>query len=179
MYKLKTCKCVQHTTLTSSITPILQVTDPIAASTTWPMVDLSHLKYKERDDMETVRHIHPSLLRHSHHSLLLRVFSPLKVLKGWRKNTIDIGVSWEARLRAHYKSRYDSRPNLADWDHAMHLAPLAPNVAQREFVQWRLHGVIFRPHPDAPYDATNTTLLSTRSNVSVTMGAMETPAYCC
>lgn len=62
------------------------------------MVDLSLLKFKERDELEDV-------------------------FKSWSsKVPFDIEKYRDQRLRYHYKERYDYRLNMIDWDYQMDIA---------------------------------------------------------
>ena len=56
------------------------------------VVDLSLLKYRERDELEAV-------------------------FKSYSRTTnFDMNGYWDTRLRAYYAERYDFRKALADWD---------------------------------------------------------------
>jgi dynein assembly factor 3 len=62
------------------------------------IIDLSLLKFKERDELE-------------------------EVLKSWNSQVpFDIEKYRDQRLRYHYKERYDYRLNLVDWDYQMDIA---------------------------------------------------------
>lgn len=59
------------------------------------IIDISLLKFKERDEME-------------------------EILKSWgSKIPYDIEKYRDQRLRYHYKERYDFRLNIIDWDYHM------------------------------------------------------------
>ena len=64
------------------------------------IIDVSNLKFRERDDLEFV-------------------------FKFWRspKNNYEILKYWDYRLRAYYKRRYDYIENMCDWDYQMKLKP--------------------------------------------------------
>ncbi|GAV02757.1 hypothetical protein RvY_13283 [Ramazzottius varieornatus] len=62
--------------------------------------DLSHLRYKDKDELE-------------------------KIFKRWinvKKDERDYAKSWEARSRRDLEARYDHRVGAYDWDYAMNLS---------------------------------------------------------
>jgi dynein assembly factor 3 len=117
---------------------IRMVTDLDFQKETLPMLDLSLLKFKERDMLEGI-------------------------FKFWRLQdaaTFDISKHWEGRLRHHLGARYDSRSGVFDWDYHMKLHEMAEIVSSREYQGWRESGVAFQLRDDAPYQYTNRTLAS-------------------
>lgn len=115
--------------------------------------DLSLLKFKERDYLEGV-------------------------LKYWRLKDDDndenekkelktsshhfpASKCWDARLRAYFGQRYDSRSNAYDWDFAMKLSDRKHGsiVNNRVYARWRETGVAFELR-DADYSKPNRTLSS-------------------
>ncbi|KAJ1501762.1 Dynein assembly factor 3, axonemal [Coelomomyces lativittatus] len=93
------------------------VTDQNSLVSTY--LDLTALKYKERDELEMV-------------------------FKFWKSNRpLDLNRLWEQRLMAYYQSRYDVRENLIDWDYHMKLSTKLPNLPKPAFFRWRLSGNAF------------------------------------
>jgi hypothetical protein len=69
-----------------------------------PLIDFSTLKFKMRDEME-------------------------EVFSSWLSvHEFNIGKNWDQRLRAHYKERYDTRLNMADWDFNMYTKNMMPHI---------------------------------------------------
>lgn len=117
---------------------IRMVTDLDYLQEQLPILDLSLLKFKERDMLEGI-------------------------FKFWRlpeTNTFDIQRHWEGRLRHYLGTRYDSRSGVFDWDYHMKLNELAAIVSSREYQSWREKGVAFQLRGDAPYEHSNRTLAS-------------------
>jgi dynein assembly factor 3 len=117
---------------------IRMVTDLDYQQEQLPILDLSLLKFKERDMLEGI-------------------------FKFWRNpdaSTFDISKHWEGRLRHHLGTRYDSRSGVFDWDYHMKLHELAEIVSSREYQSWRERGVAFQLRDDAPYQCSNRTLAS-------------------
>jgi dynein assembly factor 3 len=84
-------------------------------------VDLEHLKYKDRDDIE-------------------------KVIKWWKNTSepFDMITYRDTRLRSHTATRYDSRINLYDWDYHMEgIQSVAPIIHLRHYKRWRDSGQAF------------------------------------
>mmetsp|Transcript_20657 Transcript_20657/g.33536 ORF Transcript_20657/g.33536 Transcript_20657/m.33536 type:complete len:556 (-) Transcript_20657:18-1685(-) len=88
-----------------------------------PFFDLSLLKYKERDAIESV-------------------LSFLRKDKGNKQSSFDSGQCWENRCRHYLGSRYDSATNIIDWDYTMRMKYYAPIVHKLHYKRWRLKGVI-------------------------------------
>lgn len=95
------------------------------------IIDVSNLRFRERDDLEFV-------------------------FKFWRspKNNYDIVKYWDYRLRAFYKRRFDYIENVCDWDYQMKLKPRADMINQREFTKWRKTGQAFEVR-ETLYDRPN------------------------
>jgi len=95
------------------------------------IIDVSHLKFRERDDLEFV-------------------------FKFWRnpKNNYDIVKYWDYRLRTYYKRRFDYIENMCDWDYQMKLKPKADIINQKEFTKWRTTGQAFEVR-ESLYDRPN------------------------
>jgi dynein assembly factor 3 len=105
-----------------------------------PFIDLSRLKFKERDMLEGI-------------------------FKFWRlsdpeKKSFDIQRMWDGRVRHHLGVRYDAKDGVFDWDYHMRLTDIAPIVHSKEYKEWRHTGVAFKLRDDAPYETPNRTLAS-------------------
>ncbi|KXS18668.1 hypothetical protein M427DRAFT_197113 [Gonapodya prolifera JEL478] len=98
------------------------------------ILDLSQLKFKERDDLEFT-------------------------FKFWKDESkvFDMKTYWENRLRKLYGERYDHRDNLIDWDYQMKLRDKAPMISKAEYSAWRDHGVAFQVR-DSAYTHANRSL---------------------
>ncbi len=82
------------------------------------IVDLSLLKYKERDELEDV-------------------------LKSWYSKTpFDIEKYRDQRLRYHYKERYDYRLNLIDWDYNMDVSTFVSSEMKTAIVSADTFGAL-------------------------------------
>jgi dynein assembly factor 3 len=101
-----------------------------------PIVDLSQLKFKERDMLEGI-------------------------FKFWRSSIpFDISKCWELRLRQYLGVRYDAIPNVFDWDFHMKLAEKgAAIINSRNYNRWRHKGLAFEIR-EGTYDTPNRTLAS-------------------
>ncbi|CAG5131124.1 unnamed protein product, partial [Candidula unifasciata] len=103
-----------------------------------PLFDLSNLKYKERDFLESI-------------------------LKFWRnrsKIAFEIAKCWDLRLRQLLGVRYDSRKNVYDWDYNMELIERGGSIVYlHQYKQWRENGVAFQIR-DGTYNVPNRTLSS-------------------
>eukprot|EP00743_Colponemidia_sp_Colp-15_P008071 GILK01008746.1.p1 GENE.GILK01008746.1~~GILK01008746.1.p1 ORF type:complete len:482 (-),score=68.77 GILK01008746.1:215-1660(-) len=99
------------------------------------LVDLSLLKYKERDELESIIH-------------------------GWAATVpFDVESLRDQRLRHHYGVRFDFRANVLDWDYQMKLRPLASIIHMVHYREWRQTGVAFETRL-ATYTCPNRTLAS-------------------
>lgn len=98
------------------------------------ILDLSFLKHRERDDLEFVCNYWRDLKRAFKADLLL-----------------------DARYRAFYDRRYDSRENLIDWDYHMRLKADVGIVHEKEHSQWRLRCNAFE-FRDRAYSIPNRTM---------------------
>ncbi|KTF80357.1 hypothetical protein cypCar_00010950 [Cyprinus carpio] len=109
-------------------------------SHTHPCLDTSLLKFKERDE-------------------LVRIF------KLWeRPPSVPASVRkvWDARVRQHLGTRYDSRQGCFDWDLTMKLHQSGCGViSKHQYVKWRESGVAFEMR-EGLYQTANQSLLSTR-----------------
>ncbi|KAK7118707.1 hypothetical protein R3I94_022264 [Phoxinus phoxinus] len=119
----------------------LSITNTLSSdSHAHPCLDTSLLKFKERDE-------------------LVRIF------KLWeRPPSVPASVRkvWDARVRQHLGTRYDSRQGCFDWDLSMKLHQRGCGViSKHQFVKWRESGVAFEMR-EGLYQSANQSLLSTR-----------------
>ncbi|XP_064634715.1 dynein axonemal assembly factor 3-like isoform X2 [Lineus longissimus] len=119
---------------------IKMVTDFDNLAEKLPYIDMSQLKFKERDMLEAI-------------------------FKFWRnpnreKDVFDIEKAWDQRLRAYLGTRYDAIPNCFDWDYSMKMAERGAEILNSRFyAKWRLSGVAFEIR-DGTYNVPNKTLAS-------------------
>ncbi|XP_060072383.1 dynein axonemal assembly factor 3-like isoform X1 [Ylistrum balloti] len=103
-----------------------------------PIFDLSQLKYKERDFLESI-------------------------FKVWRLSDtkfFDAEKVWDLRLRQLMGTRYDNRLNIFDWDLNMKLVYRdADIINSHEYRKWRNQGIAFEVR-EGSYDTPNRTLAS-------------------
>nr|XP_055038325.1 dynein axonemal assembly factor 3-like [Misgurnus anguillicaudatus] len=119
----------------------LSITNTLSSdSNTHPCLDTSLLKFKERDDL-------------------------LQIFKLWeRPPSVPASVRkvWDARVRQHLGTRYDSRQGCFDWDLTMKLHQRGCEVINKhQYVKWRESGVAFEMR-EGLYQTANQSLLSTR-----------------
>ncbi|XP_060639057.2 dynein axonemal assembly factor 3 [Anolis sagrei] len=116
------------------------VTDSDFQVTHLPSVDLSRLKFKERDQLESI-------------------------FRFWRNpdpQAFQIKQLWDLRVRQYLGSRYDARRGVCDWDLTMKLHEHGANMINiREFFHWRDTGIAFEMREGA-YDIPNKTMASGR-----------------
>ncbi|XP_059168514.1 dynein axonemal assembly factor 3-like isoform X2 [Physella acuta] len=118
---------------------ILMVTDFEYMAKKLAFINLTQLKYKERDYLEGI-------------------------LKFWRnkekKYPFEISKCWDLRLRQLLGVRYDSRLNVFDWDYNMELIERGGSIVYiRQYKDWRDTGVAFKIR-EGTYDVPNRTLAS-------------------
>ncbi|TPX67560.1 hypothetical protein SpCBS45565_g03751 [Spizellomyces sp. 'palustris'] len=109
--------------ITETATRYIRLITNSATPTLTPHIhlDLSLLKYRERDDLESV-------------------------FQFWRNHkwkSFELDKMWDARLRRYYGVRFDSREGVIDWDWNMKLKDHAPTITSHEFLSFRLHGLSF------------------------------------
>lgn len=117
---------------------IRMITDSDYLEAFLPLVDFSQLKFKERDQLESI-------------------------FKFWRNTDpklFDICQHWEERLRHYFTTRYDSRHNIFDWDYNMKLSKKASIINSHEYKSWREQGVAFELRSDSTYEVSNRSLAS-------------------
>ena len=108
------------------------------------IVELSLLKYRERDELEDV----------------FKSYS--------RSNPFDINSLWDHRLRGYYAERYDSRKSLSDWDWQFVVKPGASIVHTKLYKEWRFSGIAFE-FGDQVYDQPNRTLMSYAEGIKLSI----------
>ncbi|XP_061182670.1 dynein axonemal assembly factor 3-like [Saccostrea echinata] len=117
---------------------IKMVTDSDYLAQKLPMLDLSQLKFKERDFLEGI-------------------------FKFWRNPSVEIFDAekhWDMRQRQYLGPRYDCRFNAYDWDYHMKLVNKEADIIHKhEYKRWRSTGIAFEPR-EATYDIPNKTLAS-------------------
>jgi len=97
------------------------------------VVDLSLLKYRERDQL-------------------------VEALRAWDpKVPYDLVGLRDHRLRAHFGLRYDNKVGVIDWDYQARVKPAASIIHAKLYKEWRLSGVAFE-FGDQRYDEPNRTL---------------------
>ena len=99
------------------------------------IVDLSLLKYRERDEIENC----------------FKSYS--------RNNVFDMTSLRDHRLRGYYGERYDSRAPLADWDYHTSIKPYASIIHIKQYKEWRVSGIAFE-FGDQEYTEPNRTMMS-------------------
>lgn len=117
---------------------IRMITDSDYLQACLPVVNFSQLKFKERDQLESI-------------------------FKFWRNTDpklFDICQHWDDRLRQYFTTRYDSRQNVFDWDYNMKLSKKASIINTHEYKSWREQGVAFELRSDSTYEVSNRSLAS-------------------
>ena len=100
-----------------------------------PLIDVSALKMKDRDRLE-------------------------EVFRSWGEDVeFEIVRLRDERLRTFYKTRYEHRASVLDWDFTWELTPIASIVHKIHFRDWRMSGVLFEVRGSA-YVAPNRTMAS-------------------
>jgi len=101
---------------------IEMITDLDYADERMPTINLSQLKFKERDSLENL-------------------------FKFWRTRTsenFNIINLWDNRLRKYLSRRYDCRNGSFDWDLMMKLHEYGANMINKtEYLRWREKGIAF------------------------------------
>ncbi|XP_035662777.1 dynein assembly factor 3, axonemal-like [Branchiostoma floridae] len=114
------------------------ITDADRLARDMPLIDMSMLKFRERDAMEAI-------------------------CKFWRDTedkSFDIVKFWDARQRRYLEVRYDSRKNVYDWDRTMKLHEKDAKILHgSEYNRWRDSGVAFQVR-EGDYTVGNRTLAS-------------------
>ena len=99
------------------------------------VVDLSHLRYRERDGLEDS-------------------------FKGYSRGVeFDVESLRDHRLRGLYAERYDSRKQLADWDYYQGIKAKASIVHIKQYKEWCHSGIAFE-FGDQTYNEPNRTMMS-------------------
>ena len=70
---------------------------------------------------------------------------------------VAVGEFWDHRLRHHFKSRFDVRKNLIDWDYQTNIRPTSGMLHSVLYRDWRMKGLAFE-FGDETYTHPNKTL---------------------
>jgi len=109
--------------------------DPKCKASIRKIIDISLLKFKERDEIDDI-------------------------FKSWHsKIPFDIEKYRDQRLRYHYKDRYDYRLNLIDWDYNNDVVNFSPLIHVVHYKRFRQLGLAFETRL-ATYNIPNRTLSS-------------------
>ena len=101
------------------------------------IVDLSCLKYRQRDDME----------------IAFKSYSNIN-------DDFDMEKLRDYRLRGYYADRYDNRKEVSDWDYHYSLKGTSADIIHiRQFKDWRMNGIAFE-FGDQYYTAPNRTMMA-------------------
>jgi hypothetical protein len=107
----------------------------VKGSSTLDLVDLSSMKYREKDELESI-------------------------FRSYARGTVfDTGALRNQRMRGYYEERYDSRRAMIDWDYQYGLHDTASLIHIRLFRDWRETGIAFE-FGDQIYSEPNRTLMS-------------------
>jgi len=99
------------------------------------VVDLTHLKYRERDALQDI-------------------------VKGWKLDVpFDIESLRDQRCRGYYRTRYDYRKNLMDWDYQSYIKQVAGIIHWLHYKEFCHTGVAFETRL-ASYSRPNRSLAS-------------------
>ncbi|CAG7838252.1 unnamed protein product [Allacma fusca] len=135
----------QHSLVKLARRLVKMITDEDYLEKKMPFVNLSELKFVERDAL-------------------------VEICKYWiefcdmRKENLT--EKWDKRLRYHLGSRYDSRAGVFDWDYHMRLKDLGIDIISSvEYKNWRGKGMAFTDY-DSEYSQPNVTLCSGASLTS-------------
>lgn len=117
---------------------IEMITDLDYADERMPTLDLSQLKYKERDCLEGL----------------------FKMWGNPDERNYNICNFWDLRLRHHLGRRYDTRSGAYDWDLMMTLHEHgAKMICKQEYTRFREKGIAFQCR-EGVYDRANKTMIS-------------------
>ncbi|XP_019739087.1 dynein assembly factor 3, axonemal [Hippocampus comes] len=120
---------------------LLHVSD-IPESDAHPCLNVSLLKFKERDELAGI-------------------------FKSWMRRSssaapVSISKAWDYRVRQHLGTRYDSKKGCFDWDLTMKLHEKGCSVINKhQYVRWRECGLAFELR-EGVYQISNPSLLSSR-----------------
>jgi hypothetical protein len=109
------------------------------------LIDFGTLKYKDRDEISDV-------------------------INGWlTKHPFDVETLRDQRMRGYYRTRYDYRVNLMDWDYHNGIKNTAPIIHWQHFKEFGKSGVCFETRLGS-YTQPNRTLASYQRARSRTKG---------
>jgi hypothetical protein len=125
-----------------------ELLDIVAGQSSHPvtkLIDFGSLKYKDRDELSDV-------------------------INGWAtKHPFDIETLRDQRMRGYYRTRYDYRVNLMDWDYHNGIKGVAPIIHWQHFKEFGKSGVCFETRLGS-YTQPNRTLASYMDAKSRTKG---------
>merc|ERR1719305_1270327 len=131
--------------LHNQVNELLNIITSQSSSPISSILDLSALKFKERDEVQ-------------------------EVFEGWRKTqAFDIEKLREQRCRGYYRERYDYRTNLLDWDFHNGIRNVCPIIHWQHFKEFGLSGVAFETRLGT-YGTPNRTMASYQEGKSRTKG---------
>jgi dynein assembly factor 3 len=135
----------QHSLIKLARRLVKMLTDEDYLEKKMPFVNLSDLKFVERDAL-------------------------VEICKYWMEycdiRKENLMEKWDKRLRYYLGSRYDSRSGVFDWDYHMRLKDLGIDIISSvEYKNWRGKGMAFTDY-DSEYSQPNVTLCSGASLTS-------------
>jgi dynein assembly factor 3 len=99
------------------------------------IVNLSHLKFRDRDAMESA-------------------------FKSWKTaEAFDVVGLRDTRLRHYYGDRYDAKKNVLDWDYQTRIKPNDSIIHIKQYREWRDTGIAFE-FGDSTYNQPNRSMSS-------------------
>jgi dynein assembly factor 3 len=117
---------------------VTELLDIVAGQSSHPvskLIDFGTLKYKDRDEISDV-------------------------ISGWAtRHPFDIETLRDQRMRGYYRTRYDHRVNLMDWDYHNGIKATAPIIHWQHFKEFGKSGVSFETRLGS-YTQPNRTLAS-------------------
>jgi hypothetical protein len=127
---------------------VKELLDIVAGQSSHPvtqLIDFGSLKYKDRDELADV-------------------------IKGWsKKHPFDIETLRDQRMRGYFRTRYDYRVNLMDWDYHNGIKGPAPIIHWQHFKEFGKSGVSHETRLGS-YTQPNRTLASYQQARSKTKG---------
>ncbi|KAF4658333.1 hypothetical protein FOL47_008019 [Perkinsus chesapeaki] len=137
------------------------------------LLDFSTLKFKDRDAVhESIgkkvapdltidpRSVQPSFARHSTFIAALIPSTAVCHSGFWYESVeFDAKSLRDQRLRGYYKTRYEHRKNLLDWDYHNGIRTVAPAVHWQEYKSFGLTGICYETRLGT-YDEPNRTMAS-------------------
>lgn len=107
------------------------------------IIDLSFLKCKERDQLQTIFKSWSKTQAQTRQSSL-------------PDNHYNLSEYRDYRMRHFYGERYDFRKNIIDWDYQNYVKPIASIIHPKLFQKWRMDGIAYE-FGDCQYKIPNIT----------------------